>query len=405
MRSTCFWVRGSAIGLLALVTLGCFRGGTGGDEDDQPKTTAATASGDGSIHLSAEQISLAGLQIVTANQQMVEVTITAPAEVKPRAAGESPVYSPFSGRLIADPATLPRVGTTVKRGEVLAEVEQILDASQSVQINVNAIQMQSSMDQAEKDVELARQEDDRARGLYRVGATSLKQRQIADTALEQAQIKLQAARQAKEQYELAKSSQVSGPRRIQLRSPIDGVVVTAAVTPGQQVDPTLALFTVADLRRVWVEAEIFESDLEHVNRASRAAIITRAYPGVIFTGRLVTVGNVVDPANRTVQVIYEVQNPTAKLKLGMYAEVEIPTGARTLELVVPAQALVEDSASHAVFVQVRPGVFVQREVTIGARTSHGVVLKSGLKPGEQVVTSGVEVLRSQALRGLIPSAD
>jgi cobalt-zinc-cadmium efflux system membrane fusion protein len=367
----------------------------------QVKTVVAP---DGSIHLTPEQAQANGIQTTAVIEQDVAPTITAIGRIRARLGAESQVFSPFPGRVVADPAKLPQIGNLVSQGELLAEVEQILTAAEAVQFSVSSIQLQGAIDQAENEVRLARTELERSKSLYEGGVISLKQWQVAEFNLQQAQARLESARRAKAEYE-AVQAQSSRPRRVALRSPIFGVVVAADLTPGQQINTAKSLFTIADLTKVWVEAQVFETDLAPIRQARPAQILTRAYPNEVFTGHLVTIGHVVDPTNRTVTVIFEVANPQQKLKLGMFAEARIPTGKTQRALVIPAQAVLQEEGRSIIYVETEPGVYRPREITIDRREGELVIVTSGVKVGEKVVTVGAQVLRSEASKGQIPSGE
>lgn len=402
MRSTD--MRISFLVLLMVLSLSGCEMGERERERELQSSAPKTLAPDGSIHFTPEQAKLAGLQTARVEERTVTPTITAIGRTRARLGGESQVFSPFPGRVVADPARLPRIGSMVRRDQLLAEVEQILTAAETVQFSVSHIQLQAAIDQAEREVNLTRAEYERGKALYEVGAISLKQLQVAEFNFQQAQIRLESAKKAKAEYE-AVLVRSSGPRRITLRSPISGVVIAADITPGQQVDSAKSLFTIVDLTRVWVEAQVFENDLALVRQAPQAQILTRAYPDETFTGRLVTIGNVVDPTNRTVTVIYEVANAQQKLKLGMFAEVRIPTGKIERALVIPAQAVLEEEGRSFVYIETEPGVYRRREITIGRREGDIVMVTSGVKAGEKVVTVGAETLRSEASKGQIPSRE
>lgn len=391
--------------LIAALLAACAGRNNGGGTDEAEASPRAAVRPDGSIHLTAQQVKLAGIRTAPAEERGVTRNIMAPGVVKPREAAESQVFSPFPGRVIADPSRLPHVGSLVKRGEVLAQVEQILNAATRVQFKVDDIQLQSAIDQAQNEVALAGTEYQRSKALYQVGAIPLKQEQTAEFNDQQAQTRLASAKKAKAQYEEAEAGRGTGPRRVDVVSPLDGVVVAANITPGEQIDATTSLFTVADLSRVWVEAAVFENDLGYLRQVHEAKILTRAYPGQVFTGRLLTVGNMVDPVNRTAAAIFAVANPDRKLKIGMFAEAEIPTGRTQNSIVVPATALLEAAGGPVVYVETQPNDFVARPVMADERQGSQVVIQSGLSPGEIVVTQGGETLRSESLRFLIHSRD
>ncbi len=346
------------------------------------------------VRLTAEQIRINQIQTAEAQEESVVSSLVAIGRVLARAGGEAQVFSPFVGRLVADPAKLPRVGNPVRKGEVLAEVEQLFNASEKLQVAATTTQLQGSIQQAEHEVGYRQTEFDRARQLYEGGAIPLKQLQATELSLKQGQTQLEAAVRTRKQYEQAAAANAV-PRRESILAPIDGVVVAADLIAGSQIEPSKSLLTIIDLNTVWVEVAIHETDLHAIQRAQEARITTRANPGRTYTGQLVTVGNLVDIANRTVTAVFTVGNPDRSLKIGMYAEARIPTSKPSKALTVPSSAVLSDEHLSSVFVESRPGVFVRRGIEPGDQAEGKVIVKSGLGLGEKVVIHGAQILRGE----------
>jgi RND family efflux transporter MFP subunit len=185
--------------------------------------------------------------------------------------------------------------------------------------------------------------------------------------------------------------------RYTLRAPIDGVVVERPALPGMEVraDAGTPLVTVADLSRVWVLADVYERDLGRAMRGQRAEVRVPAYPGEVFTGPVTYVGEMVDPATRTVKIRVELANPGARLKPEMFARVSLAAGPGTpAALSVPASAVISDGAASAVVVALGDGRYERRTIEAGPEADGRVRVLAGLKPGEQVVTAGALYLKT-----------
>jgi RND family efflux transporter MFP subunit len=323
------------------------------------------------------------------------------AHVRTRAGGESEILSPFAGRRVGESALL-KVGDAVAKGQHIADVEEQFVASEKLRMATATIQFEAEVQQAQQELDLKRTELGRAQQLYDGGAIPLKQLQAAELDVKQAQTKIDAARRSKEQYDAAQSAANSQPRRVAVTAPISGVVLSVDATMGQQVDANKRLLTIADLSTVWVEAAVHERDLPKVVAAKEAEIVIPSSGEKALTGRLVTVGNLVDPQNRTVPMIFAVGNPAKTLKIGMYVEAHIPTGVPTKALLVPASAVLSDQNGDSVYVQTQPGVYRLRTVRLGARKGDLVAIASGLQGGEKVVSVGAESLLSESRKAEIP---
>ena len=387
--------------IIAIAFAGCQRKNAEREREAKPSEKKAAATPEGQIRLKLEQVQASGLVSVDVVESDAPPVIAVLGRVRARAGGQAEVFSPFPGRLAGD-RRLPQVGDYVTQGQQIADVEQQFMASERLQFATTAIELQVSVEQAQQEVELRRTELNRARQLYEGGAISQKQAQIAGVELKQAEAKLEGARRSKQQYDAAVSAVDSAPRRAPIAAPISGTVVAADSTMGQQVDSSKPLLTIADLGTVWVEAAVHERDLLQIRDAKQAEIVIPASPGRSFVGRLVTIGNLVDPQNRTVPVTFSVENADRALKIGMFVEARIPTGPSAKALVIPSSAVISEGGVSLVYVESQPGVYQRKFVNLGSRTNDVVVVTSGLEKGDKVVTVGAQMLRSESMKGQIP---
>jgi cobalt-zinc-cadmium efflux system membrane fusion protein len=391
-----------ALFLFSLLLNSCNSGPDTADQSERVQTKVVVAP-DGSIHLKPEQIQANGIQTSEVTETDVTPSINATGRVKARAGGEAQVFSPFPGKLIADSARLPRPGDFVKQGQLIGEVEQQFVASERLQMTATTVQLEAGIEQAQQEVNLRQTEVNRAQQLYDGGAIPLKQLQSAQFDLKAATSKLEGAVRTKQQYEEAQSQSNGAARRAPITVPISGTVMSMDLAGGQQVDPSKALLTVVDLNDVWIEAAVHENDLPHTRHAKSAEVQA---PGThAVSGRLVTIGNLVDPENRTVPVTFNVANPGTTLKIGMFVAVRIPTGPSARALTIPASAILPEQGAASVFVETQPGVYVRKPVMLGEHAGDAVVVVGGLSKGDRVVSTGAQMLRSESLKAQIPVED
>jgi membrane fusion protein, heavy metal efflux system len=180
-----------------------------------------------------------------------------------------------------------------------------------------------------------------------------------------------------------------------IRSPLEGTVIQRNVTMGEVIDPKTVLFVVADLRRVWVLADVHEKDIPLVQLGLPVEIQVAPYPDQTFRGVVVHIGEVIEPATRTVKVRTEVPNPDGRLKPEMFATIGIETTAQELVLTIPAAAVQRDKGYTIVFVQAAPDKFEPRKVMVGVAADGRVPVLQGLKEGERIVTKGAFTLKSE----------
>ena len=174
-----------------------------------------------------------------------------------------------------------------------------------------------------------------------------------------------------------------------IRSPIAGTVVERLITPGQLLQAGMTpCFTVADLSRVWVMAQIFGSDISSVSVGAPAEIVT----GITSTNLSGTVGYIsalVDPNTRSVSVRVVADNPGDVLKKQMYVRVLIHARQDSTGLLAPASAILRDDENLPfVYVAQPDGSFARGHVTLGYRTADQYDITEGLKAGDRIVIDG-----------------
>ncbi len=190
---------------------------------------------------------------------------------------------------------------------------------------------------------------------------------------------------------------------VAFRSPATGVIVEKAALRGMRVMAGQMLYRLADLSTVWVEAEVYETDLAAVRTGMRASISLPSYPDRTFQGRISYIYPLVTPETRTVRVRIVLGNPTGLLKPNMLATVTLQA-PETHALLVPADALVDTGTQQLVFIADGTGRFTPREVRVGRRTAGQVELTSGVTEGEEVAASATFFLDSESqLRGALQS--
>jgi RND family efflux transporter MFP subunit len=179
------------------------------------------------------------------------------------------------------------------------------------------------------------------------------------------------------------------------RSPADGYVIEKQAVRGLHVMPGQSLYKVADLSTVWVEADVYETDLASLRVGATAIVAVDAYPGERFTGRVIYIYPYLDEKTRTNKVRFEFPNRDGRLKPGMYATVEL-TMHGGVGIVVPTSAVLDSGAEQIVFLAQGDGVFQPRKVKIGRRLGESIQILEGLKEGDQVASGATFFLDSES---------
>ena len=197
-------------------------------------------------------------------------------------------------------------------------------------------------------------------------------------------------------------------RTVTFRSPVSGVVTEKKAVQGMRFQPGDALYQVADLSSVWVQADVFEQDIAVVQAGARVKVKIDAYPDKVFEGKVAYIYPTLKAETRTVQVRIELANPGGLLKPAMFAQVEIPAAGKGQVLTVPVSAVIDSGTRRVVLVQLSEGKFEPREVKLGARSDEHVVVLEGVKEGEKVVVAANFLLDAEsnlkaALGGFTPA--
>lgn len=184
-------------------------------------------------------------------------------------------------------------------------------------------------------------------------------------------------------------------RTLTFYSPISGFVTDRKVFPNTAVNPDTELYTVSDLSTIWVNADVYEYEVPYVKVGQHAEMQLSYYPGKTWKGRVSFIYPTLDPATRTVKVRLEFPNPNFQLKPQMFADVQLKINYGD-QVVVPQEAVLDSGKEQTVFIAHADGYFEPRKITVGPKLDGKVVVLSGLKPGETIVTSGNFLIDSES---------
>ncbi|HJR78164.1 MAG TPA: efflux RND transporter periplasmic adaptor subunit [Nitrospiraceae bacterium] len=305
----------------------------------------------------------------------------------------SKISSPLQGRVVEVRAHL---GDRVKVGDTLV----IIDSPDITQAYSEFVKEASELEYATRAYELAKE-------LYQTKALALKDLKQTENDVIKARAEF---RRSKEQLLSLRvpSSELDKPlaqqritSRFDMKSPLSGTVVERSVTPGQSVgaDAAQVLFTVADLDRLQVVADVYERDLALVKVSQVARVNVEAYPGADFAAVVASIGDVVDPNTRTIKVRAWVDNQDHRLKPEMFARLRIDVGDANPFLAIPKESVVEVDGKYFVYLVEAPDKYVKREVRVSNVSSDMVRVLEGLSPGQRIVTKGAVLVKGQEVKG------
>jgi RND family efflux transporter MFP subunit len=355
------------------------------------------------------------MKLAKVEEQAVSRQVASTGRVIPAANHHAVVAPPVGGVILR--GDLPRVGQSVKQGQLIATLQQTATSAeqaqvraQNTQLAMEAARLESERRIAAGDVDVARvrldqaqREAARARRLYEQKAYSQRQVESAEAELRTAQAAFDAAQarvKALDAAHAAAPSDADGSSAnaaYQVRAPIAGVVTKVGKSIGERVAPGEAILEVTNFDTVWVEAPIFERDLALVRATGKASFTTLAYPGQEFHGALVDVGEIIEEEKRAAHVIFAVPNQGKALRVGMQADVRLDAGDSVKAMMIPREAVLDDEGKKIVYVLLSGEEFQRREVRLGDEHGGKVAVLEGLKHGERVVTQGALQLKLQEL--------
>ncbi len=347
----------------------------------------------GTIEFLKEQQWSVPFQTAFAAEATLVPAIEVSGSVETPPGGTAEVGAPVAGRLVAPPAGLPRPGQVVKKGQLLAQLVPAPAAPE------DAARAGLAVTEADARAEAARAALARAERLLRDEATSERAVEDARREVSVAEAAARSARQARSLFSGASGGGSGGGWR--LVAPIAGTLVAVDASPGKVAEPGAVLFRIVDAREMWIRARVPEQDAVRLRSDRDAAYQMSGLDAWLpldvtppdAGARVVTVSRVVDPASRTVDVIYALTSPDERLRVGALVRVSIPAGDDFTGLVVPRGAVLEDAGRALVYVQVDGEHFAERQITIGPRAGGRVGVVRGIAAGERVVVEGANLVR------------
>lgn len=426
------WVLGIVVFLLVMGGLTAFR---------MQKRAAVEATKAEKLKESAA-VELVAVEVMQVTTGEVAETVEVSGTIQP--AAQIGVVSKIPGRV---QKVRVDVGQAVRAGDVLVELErselaaqvrqaeaavaaaragsrQALSAAET-QLAVASGQYESSqamLRQAQTNLKSATDNLERMRDLYGKHAVTKQQLELAETQadvaraqVESAQAAVESARSglegARRHLSVVKAPLEVGGQQIQsgeaaviqaeaalelaraqlanaiVVAPVGGVIASRTINPGELASPGVPLLGIVEVDELYVEVNLTESLVGRVRNGMTVAVKVDAFPERSFTGRISNLAPAADPRTRTFPARVRLANPGGELKPGMFATAALSTARRSGVVVVPTSALVDRNGQSVVFV-VEDGKAVEREVTVGLRNREVVEIKSGLKPGEQLVIRG-----------------
>lgn len=365
------------------------------DQTPEAKKTVV-ADRPGVLHLTSEELARTVIEVTPVARGQLRVPREFPATVQPNENELAEVTTLIRGRVVKVHVD---VGQDVKKDTLLAMLHSTdLGLAEGAYLKSTA-----KLTEAELAYE-------RARDLHEQKVVSLAELQRREAAMKTARAETREARNRLELLGIPRQEVERLDREqtikadVPLRAPFDGRVIMRNITRGEVVEAQQKLFTVADLSDVWVVGNVPEKDVQFIRKDQKVDVIVSAYPHAIVPGTITYIGDVLDPATRTMRLRVTVLNPDRLLKPEMFAIVRVYASPTPDALTVPLAAVQNGPTGKMVFVQRGTNDFEVRMVKVGSEQGEVVTVSEGVSAGEQVVTKGSFALKSEMERHKIEPA-
>lgn len=304
-----------------------------------------------------------------------------------------------AGKMVEVPV---RLGDEVKAGAIVAQMHshEVHDS------RADRRQAIADLDRSKVLADQAMRVRDRTRRLFDLKAASREQMESAETQYQSARLSVSNAEAQVDRTEHHLTEFLDVPLhdnnndeadRVPVRAPAAGTIIERLANAGTVASSGDPVVVVSDLSSLWLIAAVNEADLSHVRVGQAVRITVRAYPDVVFPGKIFQLGERLDPQTRTLQVRVLVSNPQAKLKPDMFATAEFVSQPGRAGVYVPESAIQELNGRTVVFVRAAAG-FAPKEVTAGQRADGQVEIRSGIAAGTPVVVNGALLLKGRLLQ-------
>jgi cobalt-zinc-cadmium efflux system membrane fusion protein len=339
------------------------------------------------LKLSSEEKSNIGLKTVVADLRPIESVIRVAGVVKAHPDREAQVSSRVSGKIASLSA---RVGDGVSKGQRLAEVQ----SAEIQKLQVELLQAENKLvlhtaelERVQRLVEskiAAQKELIAAQNQHQAGLNEIEglERQLVLLGLPESAVKKTRAEKTIATFSIF--------------APISGAVEERNVVLGETVEPNKVIFKIVDPSTVFIEGSAFDEALPQLKIGQTVRIRLGSYPKELFTGKIARFSPSIDPQKRVLRLWAEVPNRGGKLKPNLFAEMDVVIGGGQEVLAIPLEALITTEGESFVFVEEK-GSFRRAAVVVGARDDLYVEVKTGLLPGDRVVTDGKQQIYTKAL--------
>jgi len=335
----------------------------------------------------------AGLETTTVVQMPVTLRVQCFSEISYHGSWHSEIASRAPGVLHK---ILKEPGQHVEKGETLA----LVDSSELGTASAEYLQAKTLVNLWEKNY--GREEKLKNRG-FASGQDVLE----AETRLTESRIAFSRATRKLQNLGLTRDqigsiqdlNNISS--QLPVKAPFAGIVTRRSASQGELVDPQFPIFTIADTSVMWLNLEVNESEISRIRQDQPVIFRPQSMPGQQWPGKVMWVSTMLDSKTRTLKVRAEVDNPDGLLRAGMFGRSEIMVRNHENALMVPSEAVQWEGCCNVVFIKRSDQHYEPRKIHLGFETDGYYIVEDGVHEGEEIVTTGSFLLKTEILKGSI----
>ncbi len=299
--------------------------------------------------------------------------------VIPSSGGMGTVVVPQSGRITRINV---QVGQSVRAGQTLVVLQQNVGTPDQVNIAANNAGLAVQIESAKARFTAAKREYERLKKIEDIAAG--RDVQAAEAAFNAARVELQTLEKS------ALNANISANQRtVSLQAPISGIIGAFTLTPGSEVVAGQPLFTVTNLDKIYVEAQVFSQDLPMVQMGNKFLVTSSTNDQKTAEVRIIAQAQTIDPGNQSQRVLFEMVNPQGTFKIGEFVTIKAVNQQSSREIAVPNTALTEINGKTAIFHKRAPEQYELTYVQTGENDGSRTLILKGLEESKRIVVSGV----------------
>jgi len=315
----------------------------------------------------------------------------------------APTAEPFNGKISFDENFTSRISSPIlgRATKLHAQIGDTVKAGQAL-VSIDSPDLGGAIADYRKamaDLELKRKALERSQMLLDGGVIAHKDFESSEADMAQSQAEATRTKGRLKNLNIDSNS-AAGAETFTLKAPMAGVIVDRQINVGNEVRPdaNTPLFIITNPSHLWATIDLPERDLSKISLGQPISIQVDAYQNESFTGRIQSIGTMVDPVTRRIQVRCSVDSKN-KLKPEMYARITPLNNRNQKAIRIPNSALITEGLYSYVFVETSPGHLKKRRVTLDVQEREYATVKAGLAAGEKLVVSGAILLNSELSAG------